>query len=89
MSTITQMKTKEAARILEDELFLIEKDIKKITSLDNAIFDDYFNKYNAKNEESHFGIIFDFEKMGSFLEIVYDNIYDIRKILKNIGTTEE
>lgn len=64
----------EAARILEDEIYQINQNLKKAHLLISDMMQDYFGKYDPKKPEDVTAIRYGFKRNYLLQEIIFDLI---------------
>ena len=71
---LRESKLNEAARVLDDEIWPIEKNLSNALYLIQEIQERYFEKYDKENREDHIKIVWEFNRCSSFASMIEDYV---------------
>lgn len=80
-TTITKS---EAAHILEDEIFALDKALEKGRVIMQEIADEYFRKFQTNAENGPESILWEYGRAGIFAEIMDDIVFSMFQTVEEL-----
>lgn len=72
---------------IRDNIGLATEKLNDIGFLMQEIQDEYFGRFDNKNEDDKFGIVWDYNRYASLYRILYNCVDEVTSMLKNIDKT--
>ena len=73
-----------AAYALRDEVLGLQLDLERAETILRVLAEGYFSKYDTHTEEGRLFIIYEYERVGIFAEVVSDYLFKIRMALEEL-----
>lgn len=74
-----------AAYALSDEVLGLQLDLERAETILRVLAEGYFSKYDTHTEEGRLFIIYEYERVGIFAEVVSDYLFKIRMALEKLS----